>query len=702
MDHAQTFKQAVTSHRDGDLQEAERLYKMVLADQPTHPDANHNLGALAASVNQLEIALQLFETALSQNPKKEQFWLSYIEALILTKRTTQAKLALQDAQEKGLKGPKADALGHRLEEKADAPAKIEMDHLISLYQSEKYPEAERLAFAFTEKFPNHHLGWKVLAATLKHNGKFDASLNISQKLAKASKDPEAHSNLGVTLQELGRLEEAEKTLKKAISLNPNYAEAHYNLGVTFKAGHQLDKAVDSLRRASALKANFPEAYFNLGVIAQELGNAEEAENNYLKALVQNPSYTEALLNVGVIQRERGKLKQAESSLRAAIKLNPSYADAFNNLGVTLNQAGLHAQARDNCLKAIELMPKGATAHFNLGNIYRDLGRIEEAEASYKRAIAISPLHLDAMLNLAMVLGYADDLGAEIVALERLIQVDPSFLGLRAAVNLAICRFLEGRFTESKSTLLAANDIHAKDDVDFNNEKIYHVYLGRLLKRHEQRQISTQDKQSTKTLYLIGESHCLVAHMLPVALAGVTALCQAVLIKGCKQWHLGNPEPNQYKAKFESVLAAIPRRSDLLLTIGEIDCRLDSGLLREMQKNPHKTAEEIIKSTIENFVHYVVSVNINYQHKIIVQGVPSPNIDTDNRSKEEISQLVDAIRLFNITLREKCQDFGYQFLDVHSLTDRGDGLSSGLWHIDDIHLSPDGFLEAWQKHLHLQR
>ena len=43
---------------------------------------------------------------------------------------------------------------------------------------------------------------------------------------------EAHSNLGTTLKELGRLDEAVASYNQAIALKPDYAEAHSNLGAT--------------------------------------------------------------------------------------------------------------------------------------------------------------------------------------------------------------------------------------------------------------------------------------------------------------------------------------------------------------------------------------------------------------------------------------------------------------------------------------
>ena len=53
---------------------------------------------------------------------------------------------------------------------------------------------------------------------------------------------------------------------------------------------------------------------------------------------------------------------------------------------------------------------------------------------------------------------------------------------------------------------------------------------------------------------------------------------ARLIKGCKQWHLGNAFRNKFKNQFESIFCSLPKYSYVLLAIGENDCRLDSGII----------------------------------------------------------------------------------------------------------------------------
>ena len=106
----QALQQGVAAHKEGKLQEAERLYRAILQSQSAHPDANHNLGVLAVSLNKVDAALPLFKTALEANPKIEQFWLSYIDALIKLGQLDNARQILQQGKASGLTGEKIDQL----------------------------------------------------------------------------------------------------------------------------------------------------------------------------------------------------------------------------------------------------------------------------------------------------------------------------------------------------------------------------------------------------------------------------------------------------------------------------------------------------------------------------------------------------------------------------------------------------------------
>ena len=106
----QDLQQGVTAHNSGNLQEAERIYQAILRSHPKHPDVNHNLGLIAISVNQIEAALSLFKTALDVNPMIEQFWVSYIDALVKANQLKDAKQAVKKAKKKGFDAKKLEAL----------------------------------------------------------------------------------------------------------------------------------------------------------------------------------------------------------------------------------------------------------------------------------------------------------------------------------------------------------------------------------------------------------------------------------------------------------------------------------------------------------------------------------------------------------------------------------------------------------------
>jgi len=190
----QALQQGFAAHKEGKLEEAERLYRAILQSQPLHPDVNHNLGVLAVSVKKADAALPLFKTALEANPKIEQFWLSYIDALIKEKQFDNAKQVFGQAKKYGVSEEKLNALETQLIPTAQVnepklvmqkksltllekrkklaenkkqenrekqnlksinPSEAEINNLLQHYQNGKYGDAEKLAVYITQEFPKH-------------------------------------------------------------------------------------------------------------------------------------------------------------------------------------------------------------------------------------------------------------------------------------------------------------------------------------------------------------------------------------------------------------------------------------------------------------------------------------------------------------------------------------------------------------------
>ena len=373
----QRLEAGIAAHEAGDLNEAEWLYRSILQSQPAHPEANHNLGVLAISINDLKAALPLFKTALEGNSQNEQFWLSYIEALIIDGQFDNARQILKQAREQKLSADSLDYLEEQLSpiaQNPDAaqvhPPKELLDSLLLHYQSGRLSEAERLAVKITQDFPTHQLSWKVLGAVLGATGRKSEAIDANKTaVALAPLDPEAHSNLGVMLEEVGRLDEAEVSYKKAIEVKPDYADAHYNFGM----------------------------------MLQELGRLDEAEASYKQAIVSKPDYADAHYNLGIILKELGRLDEAGASYTQAIAFKSDYAEAHNNLGSTYKELGRLEEAETSYRKAIEVKPDFVEAHTNLGNTLEELDRVDEAEASYTDAIELRPDFDEALYNRSYLL-----------------------------------------------------------------------------------------------------------------------------------------------------------------------------------------------------------------------------------------------------------------------------------------------------------
>ena len=286
----QALQQGVAAHKEGKLQDAERLYRAILQSQPAHPDANHNLGLLAVSVNKVDAALPLFKTALEANPKIEQFWLSYIDALIKEKQFENAKQVFEQAKKQGVAEEKLNVLETKLKPttqanepklavqnkslslsqkreklsekkkrkkakkqnlKVNNPSQQQLNSLLEYYQNGRFDDAEKLAVSITNEFPKHQFGWKVLGAILGATGRKSEAVDANQTaVALSPEDAEAHSNLGVTLKELGRLDEALASYTQAIALKPDYADAHLNLCELLEKMNRIDEISFVIRNAS--------------------------------------------------------------------------------------------------------------------------------------------------------------------------------------------------------------------------------------------------------------------------------------------------------------------------------------------------------------------------------------------------------------------------------------------------------------------
>ncbi len=228
------FSAALGHHRAGQLSEAERLYREVLAREPRHAPALHFLGVLSHQQGQSAAAVELIEQAIAADGSIPDF--HYNLGVIL------------------------EAMGRRDEAAA------------------RYRGAAELK-------PDHFGAWLNLGNVLIALGRLEEAEAACRTAATlAPQSGEARYNLGTVLARRERYAEAASEFAAAARLKPDFAAAHASLGAALLAAHEPAQAAPHLRRALALDPRHLHAAVNLGQAALAQGDEAGALEAALAAL----------------------------------------------------------------------------------------------------------------------------------------------------------------------------------------------------------------------------------------------------------------------------------------------------------------------------------------------------------------------------------------------------------------------------------
>jgi Tfp pilus assembly protein PilF len=286
----QTVQQAIDAaaqlHRDGQLSQAERQYRQILAIQPDNADALHLLGVLSSQQGREDVAADLIRRAIARDPGQPIYH--------------------------GNLGLTLTRLGR-------------LDEAIACFQK---------ALALGSRDPNV---LNNFADALCKTGKPDRALPIfRQAIAMDPPLAEPHNNLGIALADLGLIDDAVASYRNALRLNPRFAEARNNLGNALLKKRLFDEAILEFEQALAVRPDYPEAMMNLGAALKARNQDDRATDLFRRALKLRPDFFEALLNYGQALCDSRQFDEAIAAFRKAVALRPDDPAAhFHLSGVLL-------------------------------------------------------------------------------------------------------------------------------------------------------------------------------------------------------------------------------------------------------------------------------------------------------------------------------------------------------------------------------
>ena len=106
----------------------------------------------------------------------------------------------------------------------------------------------------------------------------------------------ALSNLGNTLSNLGRVEEAQAAFFKALAISPNSASIQNNLALAYKQQGRIDEVIVWCRKAVAQQPDYADAWNNLGSFLKGQGRVVEAVQCLHKTAILQPADPQAFSN----------------------------------------------------------------------------------------------------------------------------------------------------------------------------------------------------------------------------------------------------------------------------------------------------------------------------------------------------------------------------------------------------------------------
>lgn len=256
----QIFQQAFSYHQNGNLQDAEIIYRHILNQDNTHTGANTMLGSLLIQTDRNIEGIKLLEISLSKDSK--QFF-----------------------------GHNFLGVGY-----------------FNINQNEKAFSSLKKAIKLKPNYVDAHFNLgKVQKALFKYQ---DAIISYSNCIAFDINYLNAYINrANIYLENIKDSNKALFDYQKALELSPNSFILFFNYAKALHDLNRLDEALINYDRAIELKPDYTDAHVNRGNVLKDLLRFDEALNGYDRAIELKPDYAEVISNKSHLKLLLGEFKE---------------------------------------------------------------------------------------------------------------------------------------------------------------------------------------------------------------------------------------------------------------------------------------------------------------------------------------------------------------------------------------------------------
>lgn len=438
------FSLGRTKYDAGEYEEAITYFEKSLRENPDNAEAYCKVGTCYYFLRQCEKALEAYENAIRLDYNLAKAYKGLGETYYLLGRWEDAI----EAYKRAIKiTPKNTELYASL-----ANVYVSTDHPDK--SRECYEKIVEIAQDITPAGIQSH--YYSLGLAYNNLGRHSEATVVLNRAVRLNPDlPFAYFTLGDSYEELGdrersiaAFEEAVKTYRRAIKLDPGDKEAHEYLAWACDRLGRYEEALEAYKQAIAIEPNDARNHSSLGLVYEQLGLHEEAIEAYRQAIKidANDNHARAYLNLSGAYRELGRYEEALQPLRHYLEANPNDAICFGGLAILYERLGRHEEAIATFKKAITIDPNEGRLYGNLGYLYIDIGRYEEGIGSFRREVEIDPNEPSGYLDLGIAYVELGRYEEAIQTYKQVVEIDPN--NAHAYYNLAYAYSKLGRYEQA--------------------------------------------------------------------------------------------------------------------------------------------------------------------------------------------------------------------------------------------------------------
>jgi predicted O-linked N-acetylglucosamine transferase (SPINDLY family) len=242
---------------------------------------------------------------------------------------------------------------------------------------------------------------------------------------------EAHAGLGHVLLRQGREDPALASLQRARDLAPQLPQVARDLALIAMRRSDFAGAERSVRHAVTLQPNDANAWFLLAQALFALVRFDEAEDAFTQAAALHPSFIDARFQLGNMAFDRKAYAAASRHYRAFVGARAGDLNGWINLGLSLASGGDLANARAALENAVALAPDQIKPVALLASVLKQSdAAAHELVPVLKRVLELSPESVDMRVQLACSLFDELDYREAHTNLARALELDPDNLTAR--------------------------------------------------------------------------------------------------------------------------------------------------------------------------------------------------------------------------------------------------------------------------------